>query len=149
MKKAFQKINSDAFSLGTICFGVKGFQPMQKLKKNRFFMLIRLYLVCLSSTHLGCSPPQNLLGCSLLWGAIPVPMPFCVRPSNDILQFHCPQPTQLIFLRNDACTAFVLILSSCLAKLFKIPSDSMIYWWTKGYLTLFSSFPRYFCEQKT
>lgn len=97
-------------------------------EKNRFFMLVWLYLVCLSSTHLGCSPAQSLLGCSLLWGAISMPVPFCVRPSNDILQFHCPQPTQLIFLRNDACMAFVLILSSCLAKSFKIPSDSMIYW---------------------
>lgn len=33
MKKAFQKINSDSFCLGNIYFGVKGLQPMQKVKK--------------------------------------------------------------------------------------------------------------------
>lgn len=137
MKKAFQKINSDGFYLGKICFGAKGASAHAEAEKHRFFMLIWLYLVCLSSTYFGCSPPQNLLGCSSLWGAISVPMPFYVHSSNDSLQFHSHSQWSSLSWGMMPCMSFALILSRCLAKSFKIPSDTTTYWWTKSHLTIF------------
>lgn len=145
MKKSFSADQFWWFLFGEHLLWSKRASAHAEAEKNKLVILIWLYLVCLSSTYLGCSSSQNLLGCSLLWGAILVPVPFCTSPSIDILQFLCPQSTELLPCGMMPCMAFVLILSSCLAKSFKISSDSVTYWWSKGHLTLFSSLPRYFC----
>lgn len=138
-EKSFSEYQFWSFLLGNICFGVKGLQPMQKLKKKYILHVNRLisgvFIFYIFGLQPSSKPVRMLSQCQCL----------SVYTHNDILQFHCPQPTELLFLRNDALYGLCFNLSSCLAKSFKIPSDSMTYWWTKGHFTLFSPFPRYFC----
>lgn len=101
MKKAFQKISSDGFCLGNICFGVKGASAHAEVEKNILHVKMVISGVFIFNTF-GLQPSSKPVRMLLALGSYLSASAFLyVHPSNDILQFHCSQPVDLLFLSND------------------------------------------------
>lgn len=112
--------------------------------------------MCLASTCLGWSPPQNLSGCSCFWELLQSQCLSECTPGNSILKWHSLQPTKLLFLTDDA--SYVLCFDSVrgvsqdtsdLGTLLLTPSHPVVYQWAKGlfhpFQDIFASNGQMFC----